>query len=169
MNGYIFQLLASESSSQNNAGSVIFWIIGIILGVLVLIGGLIALVFVVANAFHNKKAKISANAKLVGNEAYVTALDLYGQIKCVKTQDVSRALKAMQSVCDRLRNESDFGSGSTATINCENEIADCLKSIEDDISELYNENTLIAASDSVETACQKILNKLKVRIQLKIK
>lgn len=169
MNGYIFQLLASDSSSQNNSGSVVFLVIGIILGVLLLIGGSITLVFVVANSFQNKKPKISVIGKLVGNQAYVTALDLYGQIKCVKSQDVSRALKAMQSVCDRLRNESDFGSGTLATINCENEIADCLASIANDIAGLYNENTFVAATDSVETSCQKILNKLQVRIRLKIK
>lgn len=51
MNGYIFSLLASESASQNKAGNVILLIIGIIVAVLAVIGGLIALVFVVANAF----------------------------------------------------------------------------------------------------------------------
>lgn len=169
MNGYIFSLLASESASQNKAGNVILLIIGIIVAVLAVIGGLIALVFVVANAFQNKKPKKNLNAKLVGNQPYITALDLLGQIKSITNQDVTRAIKAVQSVCDRLRNESDFGLGSFATIDCENEIADCLKSIENDIYDLRNEDTLIGATENVETACLKILGKLKVRIQLKMK
>lgn len=169
MSGYIFELLANDSASQNNVGNVILWIVGIIIAVLLVAGGLIALVFVVANAFQNKKPKKNVNAKLVGNEPYTTALDLLGQIKSITNRDVSRALKAVQSVCDRLRNESDFGSGSSATINCENEIADCLNCIENEISDLRNEDTIAGATDNVETACRKILGKLKVRIELKKK
>ena len=97
------------------------------------------------------------------------ALDLFEQIKAVTNQDVSRAQKAMKSVCERLRNESDFGSGSSATINCENEIAACLKAIEGNIVGLYNENTLEGTTNNIEMMCQKILSKLKIRIELKKK
>lgn len=147
----------------------IYFVIGIkILGWL-LVGGFITSLFFVGRTIQNKKPKISLDAKLIGNEAYVMALGLFEQIKGVTNQDVSRAQNAMKSVCERLRNESDFGSGSSATINCENEIADCLKAIEGNVVGLYNENTLEGTTDNIEMLCQKILSKLKVRIELKKK
>lgn len=147
----------------------IYFVIGIkILGWL-LVGGFITSLFFVGHTIQNKKPKISLDAKLIGNEAYVMALDLFEQIKAVTNQDVSRAQKAMKSVCERLRNESDFGSGSSATINCENEIAACLKAIEGNIVGLYNENTLEGTTNNIEMMCQKILSKLKIRIELKKK
>jgi len=72
-------------------------------------------------------------------------------------------------VCERLRNSGDFGSGSPATINCENEIAACLQSIEGSIPGLYDPQTLEGATLNIETNCQKILGKLKIRIELKRK
>ena len=54
-------------------------------------------------------------------------------------------------------------------INCENEIAACLKAIEGHIVGLYNEKTLEGTTNNIEMMCQKILSKLKVRIELKKK
>lgn len=147
----------------------IYLIIGIKIMGWLLVGGFITSLFFVGHTIQNKKPKISLDAKLIGNEAYVTALDLFEQIKAVPNQDVSRAQKAMKAVCERLRNESDFGSGSSATINCENEIAACLKAIEGNIVGLYNENTLEGTTNNIEMMCQKILSKLKIRIELKKK
>ena len=147
----------------------IYLIIGIKIMGWLLVGGFITSLFFVGHTIQNQKPKISLDAKLVGNEAYVMALDLFEQIKGVTNQDVTRAQKAMKSVCERLKNESDFGSGSSATINCENEIAACLKAIEGNIVGLYNENTLEGTTNNIEMMCQKILSKLKVRIELKKK
>lgn len=147
----------------------IYLIVGIKIMGWLLVGGFITSLFFVGHTIQNQKPKISLDAKLVGNEAYVMALDLFEQIKGVTNQDVTRAQKAMKSVCERLKNESDFGSGSSATINCENEIAACLKAIEGNIVGLYNENTLEGTTNNIEMMCQKILSKLKVRIELKKK
>lgn len=147
----------------------IYLIIGIKIMGWLLVGGFITSLFFVGHTIQNQKPKISLDAKLVGNEAYVMALDLFEQIKGITNQDITRAQKAMKSVCERLKNESDFGSGSSATINCENEIAACLKAIEGNIVGLYNENTLEGTTNNIEMMCQKILSKLKVRIELKKK
>ncbi len=147
----------------------IYFVIGMKLLGWLLIGGFITSLFFVGHTIQNKKPKISLEAKLIGNEAYIMALDLLEQIKAVTNQDVSSAQKAMKAVCERLRNESDFGSGSSVTVNCENEIAVCLRTIEGYIAGLYNENTLEGTTIQIETMCQRILSKLKVRIELKKK
>lgn len=145
----------------------IYLVIGIKIMGWLLVGGFITSLFFVGHTIQNQEPKTGLNAKLVGNEAYIMALDLFEQIKGVTNQDVTRAQKAMKSVCERLKNESSFGSGSSATLNCENEIAACLKAIEDNVAGLYNENTLEGTTHNIEMMCQKILSKLKVRIELK--
>ena len=95
-------------------------------------------------------------------------MELLEQIKAVPDQDVTRAKKAVYSVCERLKNESDFGSGSPATIECENEIATCLKNIESSIAGLYRGTTVEDTTKYIEMMSQKILGKLKVRIELNV-
>lgn len=129
--------------------------------------GFITSLFFVGHTIQNKKPKVSIDAKLVDNEAYISAMDLYEQTKLISKQDVTRAKKALQSVCERLKNESDFGSGSSAVINCENEIAACLKAIEGNIPGLYEQETVQQATQNIEALCQRILGKLKIRIELK--
>lgn len=147
----------------------IYLIMGIKIMGWLLAGGFITSLFFVGRTIQNQKPKVSLDAKLVGNEAYVMALDLLERTKEIADQDVTRAQKAMKSVCERLKNESDFGSGSSATINCENEIAACLKAIEGNIVGLYNKNTLEGTTNTIEMMCQKIISKLKIRIELKKK
>lgn len=149
--------------------SPILLIIGLKIIGWLLTSAFIASLVLVGYTIQNKEPKISVEAKFVGNEAYVKSLSLLGQIKSVTNQDVSKAQKAMQVVCDKLRNESDFGSGSSATINCENEIAFCFDNIESTIVDLYDEEELESATNTIEEYCQKILNELKIRIELKKK
>lgn len=119
--------------------------------------------------FQNKKIKTSADAKLIGNEAYVIAMALYEKIKVIPNGDVVAAKKSVYRVCERLKNESEFGSGSMMTINCENEIADCLGEIEKNIPSLYIQATVQAAVQNIQMQSQNILGKLKLRIELKKK
>ncbi len=147
----------------------IYVIIGLkILGWL-LVGGFITSLFFVGHTLQNKRPKTSLDAKLIGKEAYVMAMDLHEQLKLITDTDAKAAERAMYSVCERLKNESEFGTGSSAVINCENEIAAYLKAIEGNIPGLYDSTTLVQTNKNIEILCQRILGKLKTRIELKKK
>ncbi len=147
----------------------VFAIIGLKIFNWVLVIAFIASLFFVGHTIQNKKPKVSMDAQLVDKEAYQKAIGLMEEIKLVKDRDVSKAYQAVKSVCERLKNESAFGSGSAAVINCENEIATCLAAIESTIPALYQDNTAQEAMANIEMLSQKILSKLKVRIELKKK
>ena len=149
-------------------GPVYFVIFFKVLG-WILLAAFIASLFYIGYNLQNRKPKVSIDARLVGKEAYTMSMELLEQIKAVPDQDVTRAKKAVYSVCERLKNESDFGSGSPATIDCENEIATCLKNIESSIAGLYRGTTVEDTTKYIEMMSQKILGKLKVRIELKKK
>ncbi len=135
----------------------------------VLSAAFIASLFRVGHTIQNKKPKTSMDAKLVGKEPYTIALDLLEQIKLITEQDVGAAKKAVQSVSERLRNESAFGSGNASVIRCENEIASYLKAIESYIPGLYQESSVEEATREIVALSQKILGKLKIRMELKKK
>ena len=135
----------------------------------VLIAAFLASLFWVGYTIQNKKPKINGNAKLIGTQAYLTAMELHGQMKLITEQNVTAAVKAIYSVCERLKYESKFGSGSMDVINCENEIAACLEEIEGNIPGLRDEESAPKAIQNIEMLCQKILSKLKIRIELKRK
>lgn len=147
----------------------IYLIIGIKIMGWLLVGGFITSLFFVGYTIQNKKPKVSEEAKVVGKQAYIMATDLLEQVKAVNNHDVSRAQKSIKLICERLRNESDFGSGSTETINCENEIFACLKTIESNIVGLHAQDTLEDSTVRIEAMCQRILSKLKIRIELQKK
>jgi hypothetical protein len=147
----------------------IYLVIAIKVMGLLLVSGFITSLFWVGRTLHNKKPPISTNAMMVGNEAYISAMDIYEQMKLISSADVTRAKKAVHSICERLKNESDFGSGSSSVINCENEIASLLRSIEGNIPALYDKNSAEQATNNIEMLCQRILSKLKIRIELKKK
>ena len=163
--GEILEALKNPDTWLNS----IYVIIGVkILGWL-LIGGFIASLFFFGRALQDTKGKTASNARLVGNAAYLNAMELLERVKTIPNADVSRAQHALRMVSERLRGSGDFGSGSPATINCENEIATCLQIIEANIAGLYNPETLEGATVNIESTCQKILGKLKIRIELKKK
>ena len=147
----------------------IFTVVGLKIFNWILSVAFIASLFFVGHTLHNKKPAISIDAKLIGKEAYLTAMELYEQIKLVSSCDVGAAKNAMYSVCERLKNESNFGSGNASVINCENDIANCLKAIEGNIAGLSDERTAGQSTENIKTLCQRILGKLKIRIELKKK
>lgn len=133
----------------------------------ILFAGLIATLFWLGFRLHFDKAPISENAKLTCKDPSLKAMALREEITLISGQDVSAARAAVHSVYERLKNESDFGSGKDAVINCENEIADCLDAIEAAIPALSNADTNAEATATIETNCKKIMGKLKIRLELK--
>ena len=132
-----------------------------------LFAGLIATLFWLGFRLHFDKAPISENARLTGKEPSLKAMSLRDEITLISGQDVSAAKQAVYSVYERLKNESDFGSGKDAVINCENEIADCFDAIEAAIPALGNADTNAEATATIEMNCKKIMGKLKTRVELK--
>ena len=145
----------------------IYSIIGFKIFNWVLIGAFIASLFFVGHTIQNKKPEVSSNAMLVGKDAYVMALSIHEEIKLITENDVTAARKAIYSVCERLKNESAFGSGSAAVINCENEIAAYLQAIQSNLAGLRDASTAAEATKCIESLCQRCLAKLRVRIELK--
>jgi hypothetical protein len=133
----------------------------------ILFAGLIATLFWLGFRLHFDKAPISENARLTGKEPSLKAMSLRDEITLISGQDVSAAKQAVYSVYERLKNESDFGSGKDAVINCENEIADCFDAIEAAIPALGNADTNAEATATIEMNCKKIMGKLKTRVELK--
>lgn len=147
----------------------ILFVIGLkILGWVFFIG-FIASLFWVGYTIQNDKPAVSSGARLVGNAPYLTALDFHGQIKAIDSPDVKAAEQALYTVCERLRHESEFGSGDASVISCENAIASYLDEIEENIFGLHDEATIQGAAKKIEILCQRILGKLKMRIELKKK
>lgn len=132
-----------------------------------LFAGLIVTLFWLGFRLHFDKAPISERARLTGKDPYVKAMGLHEEIALISEQDVSAAKMAVYSVYERLKNESDFGSGKDAVIDCENAIADCLDAIEAAIPALGKAETNAEATTIIETNCTKIMGKLKARVELK--
>ena len=133
----------------------------------ILFAGLIVTLFWLGFRLHFDKAPIREDAKLTCKDPSIKAMSLREEIAAISSQDVSAAKAAVHSVYERLKNESDFGSGKDAVINCENEIAACLDAIEAAIPALSSAETNAEAKATIETNCTKIMGKLKVRMELK--
>ncbi|MBE5951837.1 MAG: hypothetical protein E7260_09645 [Lachnospiraceae bacterium] len=151
----------------DNVLNPIYKIIGFKVINWILSGAFVVSLFAVGYMLQNTKPKVSLDAKLTGKSAYLTVMDLYEQVKLITGQDTSGAKKALYSLCERLKNESDFGTGSVAVINCENEIAAFLSAIQGNISGLNNPSTAPETNKNIEILCQRIQAKLKMRIELK--
>ncbi len=135
----------------------------------VLILAFIASLFWVGYTIQHRKPDHSIDAIFVDREPYIYCMDLNEQIKNIQNVDVSIAERAVYSLCERLRSESAFGSGSQMLINCENEIANSLKQIEANIPGLRNPRTVDAATGNIQQLCDFAIGKLKIRMELKIK
>lgn len=133
----------------------------------ILFAGLIATLFWLGFRLHFDKAPIREDAKLACKDPSIKAMSLREEIAAISGQDVTAAKAAVHSIYERLKNESDFGSGKDAVINCENEIADCLDAIEATIPALSSAETNAEATATIEANCRKIMGKLKIRVELK--
>ncbi len=135
----------------------------------ILFAGLIATLFWLGFRLHFDKAPIREDAKLACKDPSIKAMSLREEIAAISGQDVTAAKAAVHSIYERLKNESDFGSGKDAVINCENEIADCLDAIEAAIPALSSAETNAEATATIEANCRKVMGKLKIRVELKKK
>ena len=82
--------------------------------------------------------------------------------------NVTREVKtAVRNVMEYLRNESDFGIGDNSVIACEREIANCLKTIENNIPALCNTKTMGKTEKIIIENCKTILINLKLRTERK--
>lgn len=133
----------------------------------ILFAGLIATLFWLGFRLHFDKAPIREDAKLACKDPSIKAMSLREEIAAISGQDVTAAKAAVHSIYERLKNESDFGSGKDAVINCENEIADCLDAIEAAIPALSSAETNAEATATIEANCRKVMGKLKIRVELK--
>ena len=160
----IFKNLINDPSKigQGVTSALIFLVIN-----WTLFAGLIATLFWLGFRLHFDKAPIREDAKLACKDPSIKAMSLREEIAAISGQDVTAAKAAVHSIYERLKNESDFGSGKDAVINCENEIADCLDAIEAAIPALSSAETNAEATATIETNCTKIMGKLKVRLELK--
>ncbi len=135
----------------------------------VMFGGLIASLFAVGFNLQNKKGRISEKARLIEKEPHMMATKLLEEIKLIRGVDVSEAENSVRLIDERLRNESGFGYGSDGVIDCENEIAVCLKSIEDLLDSLKSPETVEQGIEKIGILSQRCLSNLKMRAQLKRK
>ncbi len=160
---FIFDILSSGKNVVK-----IFWIVvGLKVLAWLLFAALIASLFWVGWTIQNKKPPIDPNARLVGKEAHLRTMDYLEQIKQIGSTESVSAKQAVYALCEKLKNESEFGSGKEATIRCENEIADCLDEIENNLPALRNGETAEGAATAIAQACTRATSKLKMRIELK--
>ena len=129
--------------------------------------GFIASLFYLGWTIQNKKPEYHPQAVLRGREPYQKALQINEEIK-VHEYNVTREVKtAVRNVMEYLRNESDFGIGDNSVIACEREIANCLKTIENNIPALCNTKTMGKTEKIIIENCKTILINLKLRTERK--
>ena len=129
--------------------------------------GFIASLFYLGWTIQNKKPEYHPQAVLRGREPYQKALQINEEIKAHE-YNVTREVKtAVRNVMEYLRNESDFGIGDNSVIACEREIANCLKTIENNIPALCNTKTMGKTEKIIIENCKTILINLKLRTERK--
>lgn len=131
------------------------------------VAGIITSLFFIGRSIQNKKPEQNDNAELHGKEPYVITMSILEEIKLTGKGNAEDARKAVYSLNERLKNESSFGVGSDKVIDCENEIAACLRAIQGLLPGLHDETTLAETTRNIVTLCQKCTAKLKIRIELK--
>ena len=98
---------------------------------------------------------------------YQKALQINEEIKAHE-YNVTREVKtAVRNVMEYLRNESDFGVGDNSVIACERKIANCLKTIENNIPALCNTKTMGKTEKIIIENCKTIQINLKLRTERK--
>lgn len=132
-----------------------------------LVGGFITSLFFVGKELQNAGPEANVRALLMDNEPYLKTIELYDTVKIMSGAEAKRAGTAIKRVSEKLRNETKFGYGKDSVINCENEIAKCLSSIEENVRALTNKDAAAQAAINIESNCNTIMSKLKIREQLK--
>ena len=125
--------------------------------------------FIILSGMDNPKQKpeYHPQAVLRGKEPYQKALQINEEIKAHE-YNVTREVKtAVRNVMEYLRNESDFGIGDNSVIACEREIANCLKTIENNIPASCNTKTMGKTEKIIIENCKTILINLKLRTERK--
>ena len=125
--------------------------------------------FFIGRSLHNKKPLQNDSAKLHGKEPYLTTISMLEEIKLIGSKKTEPARRAVQLLNERLKNESAFGEGSDAVVNCENEMASYLQAIAEQIPDLNDDVMADKATKNIEMLCQRCMTKLKLRIELKKK
>lgn len=133
----------------------------------ILSAGFITSLFFVGKELQNAGPEANVRAVLMDNEPYLKTVELYDTVKVISGAEAKRAATAIKRVSEKLRNETKFGYGKDSVINCETEIAKCFSSIEDNVRALSNPEAAGQAAKNIETDCNTIMTKLKIREQLK--
>lgn len=149
----------------------IYKIIGIKAGMYLLYVGFIASLFCLGRALQNKRQDYNPDALMRGKEPYLKAMELNELIGKAPDHhgNLPEVKKMIRNVMERLCNESDFGYGEYSVITCENEIANCLSTIEKNISALYDDKTAGETANTIVSICKGIQSKLNMRMEMKKK
>lgn len=135
----------------------------------ILLSVLIASLYFIGRSLHFKEPEINEAAELRGNEAYLKVMEISEAMKRSTSPATQKARNAVKLLLERLKNESAFGIGGAQVIVCENEIAACIRAIENNVPGLFNESTVQLAATNIEAQCERIRSKLRIRIELKKK
>lgn len=130
--------------------------------------GFIVSLYVLGRKIQFAKPEQSVGAVLREREAYYMIMESYEAVKQIPALGIE-VQRAIKTVYDRLKNETDFGYGNERVIQCENEIEHYLKMISSNIAKLNSQNTEDDARQEIVSACQMIMAKLKIRTELKKK
>lgn len=125
--------------------------------------------FIILSGMDNPKQKtgISSAGCAPWKGTISKALQINEEIKAHE-YNVTREVKtAVRNVMEYLRNESDFGVGDNSVIACERKIANCLKTIENNIPALCNTKTMGKTEKIIIENCKTIQINLKLRTERK--
>lgn len=98
--------------------------------------------FFLGRQFHIKSELVNANAVLVDKEPYImiqSAGSILKQLKVYRNnEELKGLLYSVKCLEEKLLTESDFGYGSDKVVNCENEIAQQLQILLDNLHKIEN-------------------------------
>ena len=131
---------------------------------------LISSLFFVGKQLHAKPEPNTTNAILTKKEPYLMIQDVTDVLKQVKARRSSKQLDSLmysvKKLEEKLSVESDFGYGSNAVINCENNIARQIQFLLDTVPCIENGN-FEENLNAMNTAVMNINSLLRRRIELK--
>lgn len=154
-----------QESDKEPVPAYIIWVMKI--AAYLLWAGFIASVFNLGRILHNRKPQYNDGGMLRDNGAYLKAVQIKETVNLAKYKEADKAKAAVRHMAERLKNESTFGVGSDAVISCENEIANCLEEIEENVKALSDKKTAGNAAEVIVADCKKIQAKLKIRTEMK--
>ena len=131
--------------------------------------GFVASLYNLGRVLQNQKPEYNINSVLREKEPYLKAVEINEAMKGISYKEDKEAKTAVRNIMEHLRNESPFGYGSDLVIECETDIARCLRKIEDNIQALYAEKSTKEANAAIVANCKTIQLKLKIRMEMKKK